>query len=219
MRKSSPRRFWTEEERDIVRRLYPNTATKVIADKINRTESAVYSCAEMLGLAKDAEYLIKKQKECGMMVQSSGAKHQFPKGHTPFNKGKKQSDYMAPDAIERTKTTRFSKGNTPKNHRPIGSQRVTKDGYTQVKTAEPGTWGYLQHIKWVEKNGPIPEGMILACKSADKKNCDPDNWELISRVQSMKRNTYHNYPKEIARTIQLLGAVKRQINKRIKNSI
>ena len=40
-------------------------------------------------------------------VPNSG---QFPKGHVPRNKGKKQTDFMSAEAIERTKATRFQKG-------------------------------------------------------------------------------------------------------------
>ncbi|MEX2693674.1 HNH endonuclease [Rhizobium mongolense] len=30
-------------------------------------------------------------------------------------------------------------------------------------------------------DGPIPEGHVLKCLDGDKTNCDPSNWELISR--------------------------------------
>ncbi len=31
----------------------------------------------------------------------------------------------------------FAKGNVPPNHRPVGSERISKDGYIEVKVAEP----------------------------------------------------------------------------------
>ncbi|OWK23941.1 hypothetical protein AJ87_26355 [Rhizobium yanglingense] len=34
---------------------------------------------------------------------------------------------------------------------------------------------------WEKANGPIPEGHVLKCLDGDKTNCDPSNWELISR--------------------------------------
>ncbi len=48
------------------------------------------------------------------MIKHS-SKGYFQKGHTPMNKGLKQSEYMTPGAIERTKATRFKKGNVPHN--------------------------------------------------------------------------------------------------------
>ncbi len=43
-----------------------------------------------------------------------------------------------------------------------------------------------------------------------------DRLECITRRENMARNTVHNLPKELARLVQLQGAVKRQINKRSK---
>ena len=41
---------------------------------------------------------------------------------------------MTPEAIERTKATRFKKGDKPGNHRKVGSERITVDGYIEIKT-------------------------------------------------------------------------------------
>ena len=43
-----------------------------------------------------------------------------------------------------------------------------------------------------------------------------DKVECISLAENMRRNSCHQYGKEIARLIQLRGAVSRQINKRGK---
>ena len=67
---------------------------------------------------------------------SSGLNGQFVKGQIPPNKGKK----MSPEMYEKCKTTMFKKGNIPQNHRPVGSERVAKDGYMQIKVAEPNKW-------------------------------------------------------------------------------
>jgi hypothetical protein len=41
-----------------------------------------------------------------------------------------------------------------------------------------------------------------------------DKVECISRSENMRRNSYHRYGQEIARLVQLRGALTRQINKR-----
>jgi hypothetical protein len=46
------------------------------------------------------------------------------KGDVPFNKGKKQIDYMTNEAIERSKKTRFKKGNKPHNANPQGNGAI-----------------------------------------------------------------------------------------------
>ena len=66
----------------------------------------------------------------------SGLTGYFEKGCIPPNKGKK----LSPEQYEKCKATMFKKGNIPQNHRPVGSERVAKDGYMQIKVAEPNKW-------------------------------------------------------------------------------
>jgi hypothetical protein len=63
------------------------------------------------------------------------------------------------------------------------SIRNDKNGrrYVFVKRTH-GKWVEEQKLNWQAKHGKIPEGMILACKTADTLNTHPDNWELISRA-------------------------------------
>jgi len=66
---------------------------------------------------------------------SSGLTGYYTIGSTPQNKGKKGEYFPG------CEKGWFQKGRTPTNHKPIGSERIdSKDGYTLIKTAEPGTW-------------------------------------------------------------------------------
>ena len=60
----------------------------------------------------------------------------FKKGLIPHNKGKK----MPAETYQKVKGTMFKKGNIPKNHREVGSERITVDGYVEIKVAEPNKW-------------------------------------------------------------------------------
>lgn len=51
----------------------------------------------------------------------------FKKGHESWNKGKR-----FPGQIN---SGSFKKGNVPLNHKPVGSERIDRDGYTLVKVA------------------------------------------------------------------------------------
>lgn len=82
---------------------------------------------------------------------NSGLTGQFKKGNIPHNKGKRQNDYMSIESIEKTKATRFKKGNIPANHRDVGSERINKDGYIEIKIKEPNKW-QLKHRYFYEKN-------------------------------------------------------------------
>ena len=108
----------------------------------------------------------------------------FPKGHTPFNKGKKG---LTTGGVQ----TQFKKGHMPHNHLPVGSERVrtshperrTKDDYIDVKVAEPNKWRGKHIVIWEEHNGPVPKGHAVIFGDGDNRNFDPNNLILVSRKQ------------------------------------
>lgn len=138
-------------------------------------------------------------------------KNQFRKGCPSFNKGKKQEEFMCSEAIERTKKTRFKKGHIPKNATYNGHERITKDGYIEIRV-RLGKYK-LKHIaEWEKINGKLPDKHCLWCLDGNKLNTDPNNWELITRRENLRRNV-HNHPPEIIRAKKLTN----RINKIIKN--
>ena len=126
---------------------------------------------------------------------------------------------MSREQIDRTKATRFGKGHIPANHKPVGYERITKDGYVEVKTAEPNVFELKHRLVWVERNGPIPSGCNIQFRDGNKQNFSIDNLYMISRSEQMRsENSYHaRYPEEVKKLIQLKGALHRQINKVSKN--
>lgn len=184
--------------------LYPDMTNVDIAIILNKTEGAVIAAGFKLKLRKTKEFL-RKHTEKGM----------FKRGQEPPNKGKRWQDFMSKEGIENSSKTQFKKGNKPHNTKWDGATRISKDGYMEIRVSE-ANWKLLHRVEWEKKNGEIPKGMVLVCKSTDKQNTNPVNWELITMAENMRRNSYHNnYPKEIGDTIQLLGALNRQINKRV----
>lgn len=112
---------------------------------------------------------------------NSGLTGRFKKGHTTFNKGLKQTDFMSDEAIERTKKTRFKKGLKSHNKKPLGSERIcTKDGYIIVKVGEPDVWKHKHRVVWEKVNGPIPKGHKIVFLDGDKNNISIDNLKIVS---------------------------------------
>ena len=110
---------------------------------------------------------------------------QFKKGHIPSNKGQKGISYPG------MKPTQFKKGNRPASWVPLGSERITKDGYVQVKIAE----GKLQHswrgkhiLVWESANGPVPKGHAVIFGDRNKLNFEINNLILVSRKQLARLN-------------------------------
>lgn len=117
----------------------------------------------------------------------SGLSGRFEPGHVPVNKGKK--GLCAPGCEK----TQFRRGNLPGNTKPIGYERVTKDGYIEVKIAmRPSSkdcndnFVAKHRLVWERKNGPIPEGHKIAFLDGDKTNCDIENLALITAAESLE---------------------------------
>jgi len=108
------------------------------------------------------------------------SKGQFLPGVTPFNKGTK--GLMKPNSGS------FQKGSIPANLYEIGQERISKDGYIEVKvnqrnpyTGAP-TWFRFKHrLIWEAEHGPIPAGHAVVFLDGDRLNCDLDNLRCVPR--------------------------------------
>jgi len=115
---------------------------------------------------------------------SSGKTGRFEKGNIPHSKGQK----MSKEQYEKCKPTMFKKGHIPKNHRKIGSERITKDGYIEVKIEDPDVWGLKHRLIYEEHYGEIPAGYSVIFGDGDKLNCDINNLILVSRSELLIMN-------------------------------
>jgi len=106
---------------------------------------------------------------------NTGRTGRFTKGNVPHNKGKKRW-WAGGEA------TRFRPGNVPWNHLPVGSERVTSDGYAELKIADPKKWRAKHALIWEAANGPVPKGHVVIFADGDRSNIAPDNLLLVSRA-------------------------------------
>lgn len=120
---------------------------------------------------------------------NSGLSGYFLAGHAPYNKGKK----MPPEMYEKVKHTMFKKGHIPAMHRPVGSERVTRDGYTEIKVQEPNQWRLKHNVIWEEHHGEIPEGSIVIFLDGDKTNMAIENLKMLKRSELLIMNRYNLY--------------------------
>ena len=142
---------------------------------------------------------------------NSGLTGKFRKGQTPHNKGKK----MPKEVYEKVKHTMFAKGSVPPNHRPVGSERISKDGYIEVKVAEPNKWRLKQRVVYEEAKGKIPEGCPIIFLDGNKRNFDIDNLKCITRSELLYLNCNGlNNSNEITETGILMARLDRAKNKK-----
>ena len=142
---------------------------------------------------------------------NSGLSGKFRKGQTPHNKGKK----MPKEVYEKVKHTMFANGNVPPNHRPVGSERISKDGYIEVKVAEPNKWRLKQRVVYEEAKGKIPEGCTIIFLDGNKLNLNIDNLKCVTRSELLylNRNGLNN-SNEITETGILMARLDRAKNKK-----
>lgn len=197
------RHYYSEEEDNFLIDNVKGISLKELREQFNKkfgynlSESAIANRKNKLGL-------------------SSGIKGgQFQKGSVPFNKGKKQKDYMSKEAINKTKNTRFKKGNIPHNHRPLGSERTTIEGYIEVKVAEPNKWKKKAVVIYEEKYGKIPKGHKVIYLDGNRQNLDVSNLKVISNAEEliMNSNNLRYSNKELTESGCLVAKI---INKRRK---
>ncbi|MCC5422479.1 HNH endonuclease signature motif containing protein [Clostridium botulinum] len=144
----------------------------------------------------------------------SGLNGQFKKGQEPWNKGIKG---VYAKGCEKTW---FKKGSTPINHRPVGSERITVDGYTEIKVAEPNKWRLKQQLIWEKYNGTIPKGYSILFGDGNKRNFDIDNLILVSRQQLliMNRNKLIQTDADLTKTGLIIADIYQKIGQRKANA-
>lgn len=201
---------WTDDMRLFVLENYYGVTTKDLTEKINSEFGVDYSCKAV------ASY----KKRYGLR---NGIDARFPKGHVPQNKGQK----MPAHVYEKAKRTMFKKGQAPVNHRPVGSERVTVDGYVEIKTEEPNVWQLKHRVIWERENGPVPEQTVLIFLDGNPLNVSLENLKLITRSELLIMNRYDLFTEDananesasnLARLIDQTNKVKkRKCGSEIKN--
>lgn len=140
---------------------------------------------------------------------SSGLTGQFEKGHKTHNKGKKWDEYMSKEKQEKCRKTTFKKGNIPKNHKPIGSERINIDGYIEIKVQEPNKWDLKHRIIYKQKYGEIPKGYNVIFLDSNKQNLDISNLKAISKHDNliMNENNLRFNDKELTESAYLIAQI------------
>lgn len=159
---------------DYIMANYKGVGHKEMADKLNQEFGTDYTATRIKSFY-------------GNHHLDSGLTGQMEPGHVPFNKGLK--GWSAPG----TERTRFQKGNLPWTTKPIGYERISKDGYVEVKVrmrpSRPDrndNFVAKHRLIWIQHHGPIPDGCVVIFKDGDKRNFDPDNLALVTMAERLE---------------------------------
>lgn len=195
---------FTDEQIEFIRKIAKGKNSKVITElfnnkfNLNLKVSQIQSCKH--------NHNIKSGIDC-----------RFKKRNIPVNKGKKGS--MSPEQYKRCKATMFKKGNIPQNHKPVGSERIDKDGYTYIKVAEPNRWKLKHRILWEKNNGPIPEKHKLIFADGNRQNICLDNLILVSYAEAfiMNQKRLFKKDKDLTKSGVAVAKILDKVNKRKKD--
>jgi hypothetical protein len=203
------RTTFTPEQTQFIIDNYLEIPVKRLAEAIGKSYCGVMIRMRQLGLEIPRE-----------IVERRKAESRIQPGTPSHNKGRPMTEWMSPEKIERTKATRFKKGQIPHNaYDRDGVVRVRRDKsgkqYKYIRIAL-GVWRMEHVVNWEKQNGRVPAGHVITFKDGDSLNTDISNLEMISCKENMLRNTIHRYPAEFKKAMRLSGVITRQINKHSK---
>lgn len=202
-------KHFTPEEDSYIKAHYLTTPASRIAKQLGRSEGTVRQRLQLLGITVPPE-----------IAQAFKRNTQFTKGSSPINKGKKWKDFMSAEGMAASRKTTFRKGQSVHNEKHDGAISIRNDKtgrqYKWIRISK-GVWRMLHVYLWEQANGKVPEGCVIIFKDADSLNVELANLQCVTLRENMLRNSlWKVYPRDIAETIQLRGALNRQINKHLK---
>lgn len=209
----SKRRYWTRAEEALLASLYPDTPMLELVEAFGRSDRTIYSKAHALGLSRSKEYLDGPHAGRLKSGDKRGSSTRFKKGQTPWNTG-----LTGWQPGGRSAETRFKKGDMPHTWNPIGSERITKDGYLERKMTDTGItrndYVAVHRLVWEAHNGPIPRGHVVVFRDKLPRHTHItiDRLELISRRANMLRNSIERYGPEYRSAALTLSWFKRKLN-------
>jgi hypothetical protein len=103
-------------------------------------------------------------------------------------------------------------------NRPIGSERLNRNGYVDVKIAFPSVWKPKHYVVWEKEYGKIPNGYMLMFADSNRSNCSLDNLLQVSYQELSRMNRFGliSSDPELTKASLLFVRLKLLINKRVR---
>ena len=177
-----PRHIWSDEEKQYLAEITPGRGYKEIQSMMSCKFGFDYTHHQIKGA-------ITRNK------LNTGRTGRFEKGHATWNKGTK--------GLTKANVTSFKKGQKSHNYKPVGSERITKDGYCEIKVSDTGRRWRPKHVLIYEKHhGKVPKGSAVIFLDGDKRNFDIDNLYLVTRSQlaMLNKNSLIQKDAELTKT-------------------
>ena len=190
-----------KEQKEFVSKHYLDYPIKRLATFIGRSQTFVRNELKRQNLVIPRELIEKRKRES-----------YYSNGHNPFNKGKKQTEYMSKESIERTAKTRFKKGREPHNTKfdfCISKRMDTSNRYYYYIRIDKSNWVLLHRYIWEQVNGPIPDGFNVQFKDGNSIKCNIENLYLVNRKNQVfvNKNGGNKLPFEQRKSLELINRI------------
>ena len=201
------RRLFSDEQESFIRREYKSHSIAELTELFNSTFGRSVTRSQIKAFTSRRKIV-------------SGRTGHYSKGHKPWNNGTKGKGICKPNSGS------FKKGEIPANTKPLGHERVcSKDGYILIKVEDKNPYtGAATRYKhkhvhlYEQKNGPVPDGMVVIFKDGDKRNFEPENLVAITRSELVRlnQNGYGQFPAELKPTVFVMTKLKAKAFERMK---
>ncbi|GAA0390316.1 HNH endonuclease signature motif containing protein [Paenibacillus motobuensis] len=170
--------LFTQEQKEFIQRNVDGRLNQELAELVNKEFNLQISTKQMKAWKHNR----------GLSSGLRGSE-----GQDPPNKGTKGLYNVGGNR------TSFKKGQQALNYKPVGSERIDRDGYTLIKVSDEGLWNkrwrHKHKVIWEEKHGPIPKGHVILFADQNRRNISLDNLIMIKQSQLSvlnKKGLLHN---------------------------
>lgn len=143
---------------------------------------------------------------CLRIGAKTGRTGRLEKVHATWNKGMK--------GVNGVSESRWKKGNIPHTARPIGYERINRDGHIEIKVEGHRQMVYKHRWTWEQHHGEIPKGMVVSFRNGIRTDCRIENLILLTRSELARLNqSYIKYSTpETHESCILLAKIKDKAN-------
>ncbi|AUJ23138.1 HNH endonuclease [Virgibacillus dokdonensis] len=196
-------KLFTHEQEMFIRENVKGLGNQELADLVNKTFDLSITRKQMKNWKRNHNL-------------SSGLTGRFEKGNVPVNKGTKGLYNVGGNK------TSFKKGQKAHNYKPVGSERIDRDGYVLIKVSDDGPWQkrwrHKHKILWEKANGPVSPGHKLLFADQNKQNIKLDNLILVTEKQmaTLNKKGLIKNDADLTKTGILLADIYQKVSERKK---
>lgn len=201
-RRTNPDSLFSKEQVDFIVENVKGLSNQKLADLVNETFNLSITA---------------KQMKTWKNNHSLSSELKGSEGTAPPNKGTKGVYNVGGNK------TSFKKGQKPLNYKPVGYERIDRDGYVLIKVQDDGPWQkrwrHKHKVLWEKLNGPIPKGHAIVFGDGNRLNLDQGNLILVSQAQLAMLNKHNLIQKDadLTRTGVIIADIYRKMGQRKKS--